>query len=167
MRNISLNFRAMMNAQETGIVPIVLLAITHREIAPEVIRLSSDPTELFQDDPLVYGTRSQGLDWLFVPFMLVLPDEKDEQAPVQKLVVSNIDRNMVELLRSTTEPAQVQTWIIMSNDLSVIEYEGVVFDLSAATYDANQIEMTLTLDALAVEPYPAGTFNPAEFPGLF
>jgi hypothetical protein len=167
MRTISLNFRAMMNAQETGIVPIVLLAITHPDIAPEIIRFSSDPTVLFQDDPLIYGTRALGQEWFFVPFSLVLPDEREEQAPVQKLVVDNIDRHMVELLRSTSEPAKIRTWIVMSNDVNVIEYEGVEFDLTAASYDAQSIEMTLTLDALTVEPYPAGTFNPAQFPGLF
>lgn len=155
-----------MNAQETGIVPIILVTITHPDIDGP-IRLSSDPTQRLQDDPLMYGTLSQGATWYFLPFSLILPDERDEQAPQQKLVVDNIDRSMVEMLRSTTTPAKVTTFIVMSNAPNVIEMEGVAFDLSAASYDATSIEMTLTLDALAVEPYPYGTFNPASFPGLF
>lgn len=156
----------MMNAQETGIVPIFLLRITHPELAAPFL-FSSDPTERISDDPLMYATTSQGLQWLFLPFTLVLPDEKDEAPPQQHLILDNVDRVMVELLRSTTTPAKVQTNLVLSNALDVVEIQGVAFDLTAATYNAQTIDMTLTVDALATEPYPAGTFNPASFPGLF
>ena len=167
MRTLSVNFRALLHAQEMGIVPIVLVKIEHEELGADPFLFSSDPTQRLNDDPLMYGTVSQGKLWYFVPFTFQLPDERDEQAPMQKLVVDNIDRTMVELLRSTSTPCKVTCYIVMSNAPDVIEIEGAAFDLTAVSYDAQTIEMTLTIDSLTVEPFPYGTFNPAQFRGLF
>ena len=166
-RTLSMNLRSALHAQEMGIVPIVLVKIEHEDLGPNPFLFSSDPTEMLQDDPLMYGTRSGGKIWYFVPFSFVMPDERADTAPTQRLIIENIDRTMVELLRSTTTPAKVTCYIVMSNDPDVVEIEGVAFDLSSAAYDAQQIEMTLTVDSLVTEPYPWGTFNPAQFPGLF
>lgn len=163
---MSLNARAMMNAQETEIVPIFLLRIAHEDL-DEPFYFSSDPTERLNDDPLIYGTTSQSIDWLFMPFTLVLPDEKDESPPQMRLIIDNLDRSMVELLRSTISPAKVKFYMVMSNALNTVELEGIDFDLTAVSYNAQTIDMTLTVDALATEPYPYGTFNPAQFGGLF
>lgn len=166
MRTLSLNFREAMHAQQTDVVPIVLLLIEHPDL-DEPVRLSSDPTTRIEDSPPLYGTVSQGETWLFLPFQLVWPDEKDDAAPVQKLQIENIDRGLVTLLRNTITPALVQAFIVLSNALDDVEIEGAPFDLTSADYDANTITMTLNIDALAVEPFPSGSFTPAAFPGLF
>lgn len=166
VRTLSLQFREAMHAQQTDVVPIVLLLIEHPDLdAP--IRLSSDPTTRLQDSPPIYGTVSQGETWQFVPFQLIWPDEKEEAPPTQKLQIENIDRELIPLLRNTLEPALVQAFIVLSSDLDVVEIEGSPFELTNADYDATAITMTLNIDALAVEPFPAGSFTPAAFPGLF
>jgi hypothetical protein len=166
MRTLSLQFREAMHAQQTDVVPIVLLLIEHPDL-DEPVRLSSDPTVRLQESPLLYGTVAQGETWTFLPFSLVWPEEKDEGAPVQKLQIDNIDRELIRLLRSTISPALVQAFIVLSSAPDVIEIEGAPFDLTMADYDARSISMTLNIDALAFEPFPAGGFTPAAFPGLF
>ena len=39
--------------------------------------------------------------------------------------------------------------------------------MTEINYDAASISFSLTLDALAEEPFPALSFGPAHFPGLF
>lgn len=166
MRTLSLNFREAMFAQQTDEVPVVLLLIEHPDLDGPV-RLSSDPTQRLQDSPPVYGTISQGEEWLFLPFSLVWADEKEEAAPTQRLVIENIDRELIGLLRSTIEPALVQAFIVLSSALDVVEIEGAPFELTNVDYSAQTITMSLNIDALAYEPFPSGSFTPAAFPGLF
>jgi hypothetical protein len=105
-RTISLTMRKAANAQESGEVLVVLMTIWHPDLAGELIRLSSDDTVRLSADPLLYGTMSRGQQFLFFPFSIVLPDDRDEAPPSVKFQIDNIDRNMVPLIRSHLTPAK-------------------------------------------------------------
>lgn len=166
MRTLSLNARQALFSQESGEVMVLLLTITHPNLA-EPIRLTSDPTQRLSTDPLVYGTTSRGNDYLFVGMEVTLPDEKEQSPPSSKLIVSNVDRAIIPLVRSITSPAQVLMEGLLASDLSTVEFSVPVLDIINVNYDAAQLTFDLAIDALAIEPFPAGNFDPASFPALF
>ncbi len=166
MRVVSLNFRVAMFAQESGEVPIFLLTITHPELA-DPIRLTTDPTERFSTDPLLYGTTSRGVQYLYVGMDVTLPDEQDKNPPASKLVVSNVNRDLIPLARSVNSPPSVTFEAVLASALDVVEFSIPALDMINLQYDAGQLTFSLAMDALTSEPYPAGSFSPSSFPGLF
>lgn len=166
MRVLSLNFRQALFAQQSGEVALLLLTITHPSLATP-IRLTTDPTVRLTTDPLLYGTTSRGHDYLFVGMEVALPEEQDKSPPSSKLVISNVDRSIIPLIRSINSPAQVQMEGLLVSDLSTVEFTVPALDIVNVTYDAGQITADLMMDVFASEPYPAGNFDPASFPGIF
>lgn len=169
-RNVSAAFKAAAFAQETGKVVAALLTVTHED-DPETYRFSSDPTQRLDGSGAaqpVYGTVSRGDEYLFLtPFQLLLPDDQDRSAPSARLRLSNIDRELITLLRSFTSPAQFLIELILADDPDTVEVTFPLLDLSAADYDAAEVELSVTVDALADEPYPADNYDPSGFPGLY
>lgn len=155
-----------MAGQETAEVPILLLTITHPDLA-EPMRFSSDATQRDSDTPLVYKTVSRGDDYYFVPMQATLPDDREDGVPEAQLRLSNVGRDLIEVLRSTSWPATVTMELVLASDPDGVEIEWPDFDLSSIDYDASEITLHLTIDALASEEFPAGAFTPGYFPGLF
>jgi hypothetical protein len=166
MRILSLNFREALFAQESGEVPILLVTITHPEL-PEPIYLSTDPTERFSTDPLMYRTRSRGIDFLYAGIDVTLPDEQDKSPPASKPTIANVTRGLIPLARSVSTPPAVKIEVVLASDLDTVEMTWPAMDMTNLTYDASFLTFDLTIDALVMEPYPSSTFSPAYFPGLF
>lgn len=165
-RTVSLTMREAMNAQDTGEVLIVLMTITHPAYA-EPLHISSDPTLRLSETPLQYGTISRGETYLFCPFSTSLPDDVDERAPTAKLMLENVSRSLVEIIRSISTPATATIELVLASSPDFVEIEYPEFEVKNASYNANVMTLELSIDALTDEPYPAGTFDPSSFPGLF
>jgi hypothetical protein len=167
---ISLNFKEAAFAQETGRVPIALITLSHDDLLDD-IRISTDPTQelsgLTTDLEKVYGTTSNGDDYIFLPVRIKLPDDTEDGAGMMKLEIDNIHRSYTESIRSIFTPVSCQVDIVMDNDLDTIEASWPEFLLTSITYDAFVITGTLILETLMTEPFPSGTFIPSHFPGVF
>ncbi|MEY9703711.1 DUF1833 family protein [Bradyrhizobium sp. YCK136] len=166
MRVLSLNMRQALFSQETGEVPIFLLTITHAELE-DPIHLTTDPTTRFSDVPLVYGTMSRGVQFLYAGIDVTLPDEQDKAPPASKLTIANVTRELIPLARSVSTPPSVKIEAVLASAPDAVEMIWPAMDMSNLTYDASFLQFDLTMDALVTEPYPSGTFSPASFPGLF
>lgn len=166
MRILSLNFRKALFAQQSAEVPIFLLTITHPTLTAPVL-LSTDPTERFSDEPLKYRTVSRGLDFLYAGVDVSIPDEQDKSPPASKLTIANIARDLIPLARSVSTPPSVKIETVLASDLDVVEMIWPALDMSNLTYNAPQLVFDLTMDALATEPFPSGTYSPADFPALY
>jgi len=166
VRTLSLTMRGAMNAQETGEVPVFLLRITHALLDAPIL-ISTDPTQRLSDSPLVYGTRSRGEDYMFLPMGYAMPDETDGGVPAMRLTIENVGLELIALLRSTSTPAQVGMELVLASAPDMPEITLPQFELVGADYDAEQVILTLALNGLATEPFPFGSFSPATFPGLF
>jgi hypothetical protein len=165
-RTVSVTMRDAMFAQESGQVIVTLLTITHPQLSAPFY-ISSDPTQVVSYTPLIYGTVSRGLTYTFIPFSVILPDDKDESPPAAKLVLDNTARELIPLLRSTGTPATIKLEQVLASAPNAVEISYPELDLVSMDYEAGQITLTLEINALLFEPFPAGTFNPADFPGLF
>lgn len=166
VRNLSLNMRTALFAQESGEVPVFLLTITHPALAAPIL-LSTDPSTRLSSTPLSYGTVSRGLTFLYAGVEVSLPDEQDRAAPASKLIVSNVTRDLVPLARSVSTPPSVKIEAVLLSAPDTVEMSWPAFDMSNLSYDAATLTFDLTIDALVTESFPSGKFDPASFPGLF
>lgn len=165
-RSLSLTMRMAANAQETGEVIIALVTVTHPSLdAP--IRLSSDPTQILSVDDLTYGTVSRGDTYLFLPLKVTLPEESDDAEPGIQLVIDNVSREVVPVVRSITSPAQVTVELVLASDPDNVEVIWPDFDIVTVDYNASDVTIDLKINALTTEPYPSGRYRPGAFGGLF
>ena len=168
--NVSLNFRQAAYASETERFLIALITLSHPDIT-EDIRISTDPTariaEYTTDSEVIYGTVSRGETFLFFPVRLNLPNDTDDGPGEMSIEIDNVHQDYTEIIRELTSPPTLTVELVMDNDLDTVEAQWPDFLLINVRYNATIIAGTLKLETLEQEPYPAGTFNPSYFPGLF
>jgi hypothetical protein len=114
----------------------------------------------------LYGVMSGTVPFLFLPFQLTLPTE-EEAAPRCSVTIHDVTRLMVPVLRTITSAPSVGIDLVLSSTPSVVEASFPGFKMGAISYSAESISAELTVDSLATEPFPAHTFTPSSFPGLF
>ncbi|MGG3810997.1 DUF1833 family protein [Methylorubrum rhodesianum] len=165
-RAVSISARSAFQAQQTDEVAVLLAIITH-ETLDEPVRLSSDPTARITTDPLVYGTRHQGIVYPFVLMSAILPDDQDKSPPKTTLVFENINADMAKVLRSVTSPATVELRVVLASTPDVIEARFTRLQAVRGSYDANQVSLDISREPFTSEPMPAGRMTPDRFPGLF
>lgn len=155
-RSISSATRQAFYAGETGETFLVLLTLSHAGMeAP--IRVTSDAVT----------TVSRGNSFVPFPFDLILPDDEDNRAPRAKLVIDNVDRQIVQAVRGLSSAPTVLIEIIRAAAPDTVEAQFVDFRLTNVSYDAQRVEGVLTIEDFTAEPFPAATFSPGLFPGLF
>jgi hypothetical protein len=156
--------------QESEDTDIILLTLTHSSWK-EPIRLSTHETQWIKNDkdtgtPL-YGTVSRGNTYWYCPIQATIPNSSAEQAPEGKLVLQNVTREVSPYLKMIDqEYPKVLVEVVNSNTPDVVDMAFPDLDLSSATWDAMQVEVTLKSDIAATEPSPWLRFSLAYFPNL-
>lgn len=154
--SVSDTFKEEVFKQETSECFILLVTIDHDDLT-EPIRVTSD------------GTSTTSRSDLFVsyPFQLDLPIDSDESPPISKLVIDNVDRVIVEAIRSISSPPSVLLEMVLASDVDTVELAWNDFELVNADYDELTVSGDLTQEKFLAEPYPYLKFTPGNFPGLF
>ncbi len=155
-RNITATTRQAIYGSETGEVFIILLTLTHPSLSAP-IRISSDSVD----------TNSRGEVFVAYPFDLTLPDDEESRATRARLVIDNVDRQIIAALRGVTTAPVVLMEIVRAAEPDVVEAVFSDFRLTNVTYDSQQIEADLGIEDFTAEPYPAASFSPSLFPGIF
>lgn len=155
-RSLSVSARQALYAAETGEAFLILLTLSHASLAVP-LRVSSDTVD----------TISRGDTFTAYPFELSLPDDEDNKSPRARLVIDNIDRQIVQAVRSLATSPEVLIEIVRAADPDTVEARFQDFKLANVTYDANLVEADLTIEDFTAEPYPAASFSPSLFPGIF
>lgn len=145
---------------------IVLLTISHAALA-EDIRVSSDPTQALPSNEDNRGTISNDLEYVYIPFTFIFPNQEADSPPRCKIKVSNISREIGTAIRSINSAPTVNVKVVLSGDPDVVEIELPDFKLLSVIGTVLEVEGELTVEHFEEEPYPAGRFNPSGFPGLF
>jgi len=161
-------FKQDMFAAETGTAMILLMTLTHPDWdAP--VRVSTDPTARLDETTteILYGTLSQGDNFYFLPLRITLPSQTEEGPLRMRMSMDNVSRELVSALRSLPSPPSVDVELVAGLQTDVVLASWPQFLLVNVQYDANEIVGELVLEMLVHEPFPAGTFTPSEFPGLF
>ena len=162
---ITNGYRVKLYGQSEGLVVCCLITIYYNGTA--VITLSTDPTQRLTEPPIVYGTISRGVAYLFAPVEVILPLDEAESEPSGQLSISNVDRRLVTLVRSTTDGITALLEIIDPADPDNVQRSYGDLMVVGATYDANEIVFSMRVDILQDEPFPSGRFVPSAFPLIF
>lgn len=155
-RSLSSSAKTALNAAETGEAFIILLTFTHGSLASP-IRVSSDDV----------NTVSRGETFAAYPFELVLPDDGEGRSPRARLVIDNVDRQIMEAIRSLQSAPVLLIEIVRAAAPDTVEAVFHDFRLQNVTYDSRAIEGDLSIEDFTAEPYPAASFSPSYFPGIF
>jgi len=162
------DFTADQNAPETGTVLVLLLTLSHPSWA-EPVRLSTDPTNRITETTtdVIYGTLSRGEHYYFLPLQITLPSQTEEGPLRMRVVLDNVSRDLVAELRSLSSPPSVDVDLVSTTNANEVLASWPQFLLVNVDYSAETISGELVLETLFHEPFPAGTFTPSEFVGLF
>lgn len=171
-RRLSLNARLAQDAPASAEIETALILVEHPQLAAP-IRLSTDNTERLSDDPLMYGTRStwRGADPLTEPYLwviasAVLPGDAEDAPASAQIALANLDSEMVELLRSFSDPAAISLAVVLAGSPDVIEAEWTGLQLMAADITTDEIVLSISRDEVELEPFPPGRMTRLNFPGL-
>jgi hypothetical protein len=155
-RTLSVPALRAITAQETGEVFLILITITHDDLA----------------DPLYFvnnteNITSRGHEFLGWPFEIALPDEREDALPTVQLRIDNVDRRILEGIRGLPTAPTVLLEIVLASAPDVVEAGPINFTLRGVEYDALVITGTLAPEDVLNEPAMQYSFTPALFPGLF
>ncbi|MBT6048968.1 MAG: DUF1833 family protein [Candidatus Scalindua sp.] len=140
---------------ETSEVYLVLLTISQADVTTlRVVNNNEDVT-------------SNGNVFTGFPFEIQLPDQREDSPPNAQLTIDNTSREIAQAIRNMTSPATILIEVIRAADPDTIEKTYAVFTLRNVEWDATRVTGDLILEDVEREPFPAGQFSPAEFPGLF
>lgn len=158
------NFFAAIHGRSIEEVFILLLTIEHEDLV-EPIYVANDVRDDLGGG--ARGVRSQGKEFVFIPFQAKLPNLEQDVIPAAKLTMDNISREITRVISEISSPPMVRMQIVLSTDPNVVEYDLQGFKLNNVNYDVLTVEGDLTVEYFASEPYPSVRFTPSRFPGLF
>lgn len=101
------------------------------------------------------------------PFQVTLPDATESAPPMARLRFDNVPRHLVPDLRLIRSPLAVTLKIVLASDPGTVEIGPLDFEIRDARWTGTAIECDLTYEPILAMAVPAGTFSPADFPGLF
>jgi hypothetical protein len=155
-RTLSAPALAALNAQSTDKVFLALLTITHPGMA-QTVRVVNDMVNL----------TSRGNDYIALPFQIDLPAEIEEELPRVRLTIDNVDRLLVEAIRTLTSPPTIALEVVLASSPDTVEAGPFPFALRNAEYDSLVVTGELAFEDVLNEGFPAHSFTPNLFPGVF
>lgn len=155
-RDTSLTFRQAVYGQTTDEAFLVLLELDHPDLS-EPIRVTSDGVD----------TESGGNTYISYRFDIRLPSDPSEGVTRGKLTIDNVDRQIVEAVRSINSPLSVKIMVVLASSPDTVEAEFSGFELRNVVCDALQVTGDLSVEYFTSEPFPGDLFLPATFPALF
>jgi hypothetical protein len=164
MPYIPLSARRSMFEERSPELEVLLVTITHVDL-DEPVRLSSDPTERLSTDPLIYGTTSNGNEFLFVLMGAILPDDRKGSPPRTSLTFDNIDSRYVELARSFTSPAYVDLKVVFASAPNLVTQHYTGLRMTRVSYDESSMTFDISRELFLSEPFGARQTKNF-FPGL-
>lgn len=147
---------------------ITLLTISGAGIASPV-RLADGYTQRISEtaDDVVYGVQSRSQNFIFLPLRITLPTEEQAAAPRCNITISDVTRELIPIIRQISSAPDVLIELVLASTPNTVEASFPGFKMGGISYNAETITAELTVESLAVEPFPQHTFTPAYFPGLF
>ena len=153
---VSAAFKRDVFDPETAEAFLVLLTIDHADIDPP-IRVVNNTENI----------TSRGDEFIAFPFDIELPDNTREAPPRARLTIDNVSREIAQSIRLITSAPTVLIELIRASAPDTVEVAFPAFNLRDVKWDMLQVSGDLTVEDLMTEPFPAGQFTPAHFPGLF
>ena len=143
-------------SQETDEVFLVLVTIDHADL--------TDPIRVVNNTENI---TLRGDLYIAYPFNITLPDSREDTPPSARLQIDNVSREIGEAIRTMESPATVKIEVVRVGSPPFVELSFPEFALRDVNWDALTVSGELRVENFVNEPFPAGIFSPAGFPGLF
>lgn len=136
-------------------LPLVLIEIDHADLAVP-IRVVNNKENI----------TSNGDEYVGYPFEIILPDSNEDSPPKAKLRIDNVSREIGQAIRTISGTPEVTIIVVRQETPDIVEMEFYGLRLNKVSYDALTVEGELEFEDLTREPFPAYTFNPANYKGV-
>lgn len=143
-------------SQETDQVYLALLRLDHADLVSPIYVVNN--TE---------DITSNGDLYTAFPFRIEFPTDSGDELVHVVLSIDNVDRSIVEAIRTCTSRPSVELEIVLAASPNTIEAGPFIFSLIGAEYNQFVVSGELSYEDILNEPYPGDRFTPAEFFGLF
>ena len=157
-------------AQETE-NDLILLVTVYNPLNPSeiVLQICDGFTKRVSEsaDEVTYGVTSRGVDYVFLPVDITLPDEAENSAPQCSITFSDVTQYVMPVARSISAQPKVKLELVLSSTPNVVEASFTGFYITGFTYNADRVTATLSMINYELEPFPQYSFTPVYFPGLF
>ena len=149
-------------SQETDEAFVPLVLINHPSMS-EPLRVAGSREAVTTNDSLGNNVRYEAY-----PFSIMLPNDHDDRPPEVSISIDNVDRRIVDSIRTAIDGAPSVTMsIVLESSPTTLEAGPFEFTVRSVEWNRLTVKGVISYEAILDEPYPAGTFNPVEFPGLF
>jgi hypothetical protein len=155
-------------AQETDENFLYLVTIDHPDLPGGLTIRVWNGTQDGQEDLV-----SNGETYKAFPFQIAFPDRQPDQPPKSRVTISavsdpnNADTDVVTIVRSLTSPPRIGLTCVLASQPDVIEATAPEMILTQVDFDSLTIDGDLTYERVLEEPFPAGTYSPSAYPGVF
>lgn len=154
-RNLSGAATASINAQATEEVWLTLLTIDSPELAAPLRFVNNNAS-----------ITSRGNVYIAFPFDIEFPGQDEENPGEARLVIDNVDRSIVNFIRTISTPPKVSIEVVLASTPSTVEAAFANMTLRNVTYDAKTVSGLLKFEDIVVEPVTYA-MTPERFPGQF
>lgn len=142
-------------ASSSQVAWLALLTITAPGFAPLYVVNNTEPVW------------SRGIQFVPYPFQVTMPQDDSESLPSVSLVISNLDRAIMEFVRSQRDPPHIAIEIVTSQWPDLVEKSLTFLRMVNISYDAMQVTGQLDVDDFLTGAFPGESYVPPQFPGLF
>jgi hypothetical protein len=163
-----------MFSSETEQAVVMLLTIYGLDGTSVVIRLADNFNKRISETEaeIVYGVRSRGNDYVFLPMEISLPSETEDGNSNCNIRFNFVTPEAIQIIREQlTGPTKILLELVLtdgtSNPVETVEATFSGFYITSANYSAESISLSLGMIDYNTEPFPAYNFTPKNFPGLF
>jgi hypothetical protein len=155
-RTLSAAAKEAMFAQETDKVFLFLLTLDHDDFVTPIRVVNNY-------DDVVSG----GDTYTAYPFLFSLPEEYEDSLSQVDLVITNVDRLLVDNVRTISSPITITLEIALADSPDTIEAGPFTMKMREVKYDALRLTGTCSFQDILNEAYPEGSYTPKDYPGLF
>ncbi len=153
---LSTRLLTAMHAQESGEVFLPLVKLEQSGWDDAICIVPNTESVTHQGD--VYDP---------LAFEIGLPDEEAEGVPVLSWRADNVDRRLVEALRSVNGVVSARVVWVLASTPNDIEIGPLNVEMRAAQYNATEISGTLGVEPILETQFGHLVLNPKNAPALF
>lgn len=153
---LSQNMLEAMNGQSTGEVILPLVKLTQSGWDSSICIVPNNES-----------INHDGDEYLPLSFQINLPDEEVEGVPVLDWQADNVDRRLVEAMRTVNGAVQARIVWVLASSPEHIEVGPLEVEMRAAQYDAYTIKGKLGVEPILESQFGKLVMNPKNSPALF
>lgn len=150
---------------------LIFLLTIYDPLDPNIVlaRLADGFTQRLSetDTEVIYGVKSNGHDFIFLPMEMSLPSEEEAQAPRCSITLHDVTRYVTPIIRTITASPTIKMELVLSKTPDIVEVSFDGFYINSFTYNADTVNANLSMVDLEREPFPMHSFTPRYFPGMF